>query len=70
MAKRFAIAELWPGAMTWASGVENVESRIQSLKLIFNRSWDGTVLRPEVLEAAEAAEAAGLGEAARAFRPN
>ena len=67
MAKRFAIAELWPGARTWASGVENVESRNQSLKLIFNRSWDGTVLRPEVLEAAEAA---GLGEAARAFRPN
>jgi hypothetical protein len=57
----------WADSMTWIAGIENDGARKQTLDRVLRRGWDSQdkALRPEVLEAAEAA---GFGEAAQGYK--
>ena len=57
----------WGDSMAWIAGIESEGTRRQALDRVLRRGWDSQdkALRPEVLEAAEAA---GLGEAAQGYK--
>ncbi|MEP4077486.1 hypothetical protein [Haloferula sp.] len=69
MAWTYANQKDWDSSMAWVAGVENQSSRDDTLNKIFERGWNREegALQPEILSAAEAA---GFGDAAGAYKRN
>jgi hypothetical protein len=57
----------WDHAMSWVAGVTDEAQRNQTLQSALRNGWNSSTraLKPEVMQAAEAA---GFGESAKAFK--
>ena len=69
IAVRLAYRKNWQESIRWVASIHNDDTRKRGLNNVLGNGWDPSegALRPEVLEAADAA---GLGEAARDYRPD